>query len=59
MSNKYQYYAKKRNSYPHFEATTICKYGQPNNCTRCKTCLIRTGRTRRIQKDKVNVNINK
>ncbi|QKF94595.1 hypothetical protein QKU48_gp1137 [Fadolivirus algeromassiliense] len=50
MSKKYQYLARQRGSYAHFEATTTCKYGRSGGFTDCHICLNRTGRTRRLQK---------
>lgn len=50
MSKSYQYFAKKRNSHYYMEAMSICKHNNPNNYTKCKTCLIRTGRTRQFQR---------
>lgn len=51
MSKKYQYFAKKRNSYNYETAINPCKYKKHFNYITCKTCLKRCGYTRQKQQE--------
>ena len=52
MSKKYQYFARKRDSY-HYDMVNLylCKHKRPHNHVVCKTCLARAGETRQKQKE--------